>query len=121
MRTGIEFAAPSNWSEVEGGWPESIEDIGGWPVLGSIRLPLSVFPSKRLRRLETLLVADELFPSSVGDSEVLILLVFILVEGPWFCGGFLDCGEIDVGVLRFIFSKCVLQTQFWGCKVTLVW
>ena len=74
MRTGIEFAAPSNWSEVEGGWPESIEDIGGWPVLGSIRLPLSVFPSKRLRRLETLLVADELFPSSVGDNEVFILL-----------------------------------------------
>ena len=114
MRTGIEFAAPSNWSEVEGGWPESIEEVGGWPVLGSIRLPFSLFPSKQLRKLATLFVAEELFPCSVEESEVSILLVFILVRCPWICCGFLDCGETVLVALRFIFSKCVLQTQFWG-------
>ena len=75
----MEFAAPSIWSEAEGGWLASMGGNGGWPVLGSGRLLFSLFPSNRLRRLETLFADDEVFPCSAGDGEVSILLVFVFI------------------------------------------
>ena len=116
----MEFAAPSIWSEAEGGWLASMGGNGGWPVLGSGRLLFSLFPSNRLRRFETLFADDDVFPCSARDGEVSILLVLVFIKNPWPGGDFSDCGEIDLVVLVFIFSRCVLHTQFWGCEVILV-